>query len=212
MVETAAAEPDELAQRFATGPLAGEVLGGEGGREERVGGGVPAVDVDAVSDPEVVRSTLTEQLAEAGRRLERGALLLVDYGFPAHEFYHPQRGTGTLMCHYRHRAHGDPFLWPGLQDITVHVDFTALALAAQGAGLDVLGYASQAAALLNLGLLERFESEAGDDALARARRAQSVHVLTGDAEMGELFKFVALGRGLPDDAIAFARADRRHRL
>ncbi|MFO1197929.1 MAG: SAM-dependent methyltransferase [Burkholderiaceae bacterium] len=189
----------------------------DAGFEQRVRAALAGPIGEAGSDwPDTYDGELGEQalawVAEAGRRLERGALLLVDYGFPAHEFYHPQRGTGTLMCHYRHRAHGDPFLWPGLQDITVHVDFTALALAAQGAGLDVLGYASQAAALLNLGLLERFEPEAGDDALARARRAQSVHVLIGDAEMGELFKFVALGRGLPDDAIAFARADRRHRL
>ena len=151
-------------------------------------------------------------VAEAARRLRRGALLLVDYGFPSFEFHHPQRDEGTLMCHYRHRAHTDPFLWPGLQDITVHVDFSAVARVAMHAGLDVLGYASQANALLNLGLLELFSALPEDSPLAQARRTQPVHTLIGDAEMGELFKFIALGRGLPDDAIAFARSDRRHRL
>ena len=86
--------------------------------------------------------------------LEVGVILIVDYGFPAREYYHPQRSMGTLMCHYRHRAHGDPFYLPGLQDITAHVDFSALAHAAADAGLDVLGYASQADFLLNCGLTD----------------------------------------------------------
>jgi len=166
--------------------------------------------------PDDYASELGEQaqawVTEAGRRLERGALLLIDYGFPARELYHPQRREGTLMCHYRHHAHGDPFLWPGLQDITVHVDFSAIARAAHRAGLALLGYASQANVLLNLGLLDRFARIANDDALARARHSQALQTLISDAEMGELFKGVAFGRGLPDDARAFMRADRRHRL
>lgn len=151
-------------------------------------------------------------VAEAGRRVGRGALLLIDYGFPAGEFYHPQRAQGTLMCHYRHRAHDDPFLWPGLQDVTAHVDFSAIAQAGLDAGLDLLGYASQANVLLNLGLPERFTALAGHDPVVHARAAQGVQRLIGDAEMGELFKVIALGRGLSDDAIGFVRADRRHRL
>ena len=145
---------------------------------------------------------------EAGRRLERGALLLVDYGFPRHEFYHPQRGLGTLMCHYRHHAHGDPFLLPGLQDITVHVDFTAVAEQARGAGLDLLGYASQARLLLNLGLLERLAAAGSGDDLDYRRRAQAAQTLISEAEMGELFKAIALGRGMPPDAVGFLRGDR----
>ena len=89
-----------------------------------------------------------------GGWLERGAALLIDYGFPRSEYYHPQRAGGTLMCHLRHHAHGDPFTAPGLQDITAHVDFTAMADAAQAAGLQVLGYTSQARFLMNAGLME----------------------------------------------------------
>lgn len=149
---------------------------------------------------------------EAGSRLARGALLLVDYGFPRAEFYHPQRDTGTLMCHYRHLAHGDPFLWPGLQDITVHVDFSAVAAAAADAGLDCLGYTSQANLLMNLGLLDRLTRVPADDPLAYLPQAQAVKRLISEAEMGELFKAVAFGRGLADDAIGFARGDRRGSL
>ena len=89
-----------------------------------------------------------------GGWLEQGAALLVDYGFPRSEYYHPQRAGGTLMCHLRHHAHGDPFTAPGLQDITAHVDFTAMADAAMAAGLQVLGYTSQARFLMNAGLME----------------------------------------------------------
>ena len=91
---------------------------------------------------------------EWGHRLQRGALLLIDYGFPRREFYHQQRGRGTLMCHYRHHSHPDPFYLPGLQDVTVHVDFTAIIAAADTAGLDLLGYASQGQFLLNCGILD----------------------------------------------------------
>ncbi|MEN9317103.1 MAG: hypothetical protein RIS35_3496, partial [Pseudomonadota bacterium] len=148
---------------------------------------------------------------EAARRLEVGALLLIDYGFPRREFLHPQRASGTLMCHYRHHAHGDPFLLPGLQDITVHVDFTAIAEAAAGAGLDLLGFSSQARFLFDLGLLDRLaRSSAGADAAGIDYRkgAQAVHTLISEAEMGELFKAIAFGRGMPPDAIGFLRGDR----
>ena len=83
-------------------------------------------------------------VASLARTIERGVALFVDYGFPRREYYHPQRNRGTLMCHYRHRAHDDPFFLPGLQDITAHVDFTAIAEAARAAGADVFGYATQA--------------------------------------------------------------------
>ena len=149
---------------------------------------------------------------EAGLRLERGALLLLDYGFPRAEFYHPQRSGGTLMCHYRHFSHGDPFRLPGLQDVTVHVDFSAVAQAAQAAGLDGLGYTSQASLLLNLGLLDRLARVPADEVARYVPQAQAVKRLLSEAEMGELVKAVAFGRGLDDDALGFRRGDRRAAL
>lgn len=149
--------------------------------------------------------------AEWGRILGCGALLLLDYGFPQREFYHPQRGRGTLMCHYRHHAHTDPFLWPGLQDITAHVDFTAIAAAAHGTGLDLLGYSSQSQFLLNCGILDLLgELPTGSPAYVRATAA--VSQLLMPHEMGELFKVMALGRGLEGSLPGFQQGDRRHRL
>ena len=162
--------------------------------------------------PDDYESELGEQagawVAELAGRLRRGAVLLVDYGFPAREYYHPQRRLGTLMCHYRHIAHGDPFLLPGLQDITVHVDFSAMAQAAAGAGLDLLGYTSQAALLFNLGLVERLQEIPMEPATQYLRATQGVKRLISEAEMGELFKAIAFGRGLPGDALGFLRSDR----
>ena len=107
-----------------------------------------------------------------GRLLERGALFVIDYGFPAREYFHPQRSMGTLACHYRHRVHGDPFYLPGLQDITAHVDFSALARAATDGGLEVLGYASQAQFLVNCGITDLLAAENPDEreALPARRR------------------------------------------
>ena len=144
--------------------------------------------------------------------LESGAVLIVDYGFPAREYYHPQRAMGTLMCHYRHRAHGDPFFLPGLQDITAHVDFSALAHAAADAGLDVLGYASQADFLLNCGITDVLGAEDASDALRYAPLAAQAQKLLSPAEMGELFKVLALGRGVHAPLAGFTRADRSHTL
>lgn len=143
-----------------------------------------------------------------GARIGCGALLLFDYGFPAREFYHPQRNAGTLACHYRHRVHFDPFMVPGLQDVTSHVDFSALAAGAERVGLSPLGYTSQANFLLNAGLLERLALVPTEETLAYARQTQAVQYLVSEAEMGELFKVIACGRGIPDDAIGFARGDR----
>lgn len=140
--------------------------------------------------------------------LGRGALLLIDYGFPRHEFYHPQRSEGTLMCHYRHRAHADPFYLPGLQDITAHVDFTAVIEAGHAAGLDFLGYTTQGVFLLNCGLTEVLARTPYE---ARARYlplAASAQKLVGPSEMGELFKVMALGKGIEDTLLGFAQGDR----
>jgi SAM-dependent MidA family methyltransferase len=147
-----------------------------------------------------------------GQWLKRGAALLLDYGFPRHEYYHPQRAGGTLMCHLRHHAHADPFVAPGLQDITAHVDFTAMADAALEGGLDVLGYTSQARFLMNAGLMEALAALDPSDAIAHARAMAPVHKLLSEAEMGELFKVLAVGRGLDEPLAGFARGDRRHAL
>jgi SAM-dependent MidA family methyltransferase len=148
-----------------------------------------------------------------GRALRRGALLLVDYGFPAREYYHPQRDAGTLIAHFRHHAHGDPLHLPGLQDVTAHVDFSAVARAAARAGLAPLGYTSQARFLVNCGLLDMLAEAArdaprGPETVEQARRLGAVQTLVSEAEMGELFKAIAFGRGLPDDALGFVRGDR----
>ena len=138
-------------------------------------------------------------------RLQRSAAYFIDYGFPEAEYYHPQRAGGTLMCHRGHRADPDPLTDVGLKDITAHVNFTGIALAAQNAGLDVLGYTSQARFLLNCGLLGLLETA---DA---AQRGMAQKLIT-EHEMGELFKVIAIGRGLAIDPVGFASGDRTHRL
>ena len=168
----------------------------------------------------------TTEIPEAGpawvttlaQRLKQGALLLIDYGFPRHEFYHHERTGGTLMCHYRHRAHPDPFYWPGLQDITAHVDFTAIAEAGFDAGLEVTGYCTQAGWLMDAGLLDLLAAQQPADytqADARWVRTQhAVQTLLSPAEMGEFFKVILLTKGLPDSlrVPGFIRSDRSHTL
>ncbi|MFT3848267.1 MAG: SAM-dependent methyltransferase [Propionivibrio sp.] len=144
--------------------------------------------------------------------LEQGALLLVNYGFPRHEFYHPQRAAGTLMCHYRHHAHGEPFLLPGLQDITAHVDFTAIVEAGFNAGLDLLGYTTQATFLLNCGLPDVLARTPADDLMRYLPQAQAAQKLISPAEMGELFKVIALGKGIEQPLVGFAQGDRSETL
>jgi SAM-dependent MidA family methyltransferase len=137
--------------------------------------------------------------------LRRGAAFFIDYGFPSHEYHHPQRSGGTVMCHRAHRADSEPLQDPGDKDITAHVDFTAIALAAQAAGFDVLGYTSQARFLLNCGLAELMQQA------APAQRA-AAHLLLAEHEMGELFKVIGLAKGCRFDAVGFAAGDRTHRL
>ncbi len=144
--------------------------------------------------------------------LEQGALLLVDYGFPRAEFYHPQRATGTIMCHYRPRAHADPLTLVGLQDITAHVDFSAVATAGAESGLSLLGYSSQALFLLGCGLDELATRIDQADARAYLQFTNAVKKLTLPHEMGELFKAIALGRGIDSALIGFRLQDRRDRL
>ena len=141
----------------------------------------------------------------------RGAAILLDYGFPAREYYLDQRMGGTLMCHYRHHSHPDPFYLPGLQDITAHVDFTAMALAAQDAGLDVLAYMNQSSFLLGCGIGELLQAFDPEDALRYLPQSKAVQKLVAPSEMGELFKVLVVGKDvdLPD---AIVQADRAYRL
>jgi len=138
-------------------------------------------------------------------RLQRGAVFLLDYGFPEAEYYHPQRHMGTVMCHQGHKADADPLGAVGDKDITAHVDFTGIALAGQDAGLHVLGYTSQARFLLNCGLLPRMAQA------APAQRALAAHLIH-EHEMGELFKVVGFAAGEPWDAMGFREGDRSHTL
>jgi SAM-dependent MidA family methyltransferase len=144
-------------------------------------------------------------VATLADRLERGAIFLIDYGFPESEYYHPQRSGGTLMCHRAHRADTDPLADIGLKDITAHLDFSALALAGQAAGLDVVGYTSQARFLLNCGLGELL-------AMADLRERVDALKLIHEHEMGELFKVLAFAKNVGFEPIGFASGDRRHRL
>ncbi|MGB6155053.1 class I SAM-dependent methyltransferase [Castellaniella sp.] len=150
-------------------------------------------------------------IRQMGTWLRCGAAILIDYGFPQAEYYHPQRLQGTLMCHFRHHAHDQPLVLPGLQDITAHIDFTAMADAALAGGLDVLGYTSQARFLMNCGLIELIGTPAHAPA-DRARQHTAINTLVSEAEMGELFKVLAVGRGLDSPLPGFLRGDRRDRL
>ena len=146
-------------------------------------------------------------IASLAGQLEHGVALLIDYGLPRAHLYHPERGAGTLRCHFRHRAHEDPFINVGLQDITAWVDFTRVAEAADGAGLEVLGFATQAAFLIGAGmesLLTAGMAAAGDDAQRRARLAGEARRLMLPGEMGEIFKVIALGRGYHEPLAGFS--------
>lgn len=151
-------------------------------------------------------------VAQSAASLVDGAMLIVDYGFVRAEYYHPHRSEGTLMAHYRHRATTDVFVWPGLADITAHVDFSAVAEAAERGGLHVAGFTSQAAYLLNAGILDRL-LEAGEPGTATfIRESAALQKLTSPAEMGELFKVIALARTGGIAWRGFAMGDRSHTL
>lgn len=137
--------------------------------------------------------------------LEAGSVFLLDYGFAESEYYHPQRHMGTVMCHRAHQSDGDPLADVGLKDITAHVNFTGIAVAAQQAGLEVLGYTTQAHFLINCDLVQ-------DMAQAPLAQRAAAHKLIAEHEMGEFFKVIGLCKGAHWDAIGFAHGDRTHRL
>ena len=160
---------------------------------------------DYISEISLAARGLVSSLCE---RLSSGALLFIDYGFGAREYYHPQRNTGTLMCHYRHHAHDDPFFLPGLQDITAHVDFTAIAESAIDHGASLLGYTSQAHFLLNCGITELLGETSPESVRDYLPLSAQVQKLTSPAEMGELFKVIALGKGLETTLRCFGAGDK----
>jgi len=164
---------------------------------------------DYVSEINLAAEALVEDI---GRHVVHGAMLATDYGFPAAEYYHPQRNRGTLMGHYRHRRHDDPFLWPGLSDITAHVDFSAIARAGERGGLAVAGFTAQAPFLLGCGILEALAGVGPADSAAYLKAAAPVQQLLSPAEMGELFKVLALAKSDNIEWPGFALVDRSHRL
>jgi len=183
-----------------------------GFRWEPGAGGAPAAIDPAWFPADGYRSEV-QLVAQAfirslGQSLARGVALFVDYGFPRREYYHPQRAAGTLMCHYRHRAHDDPFFLPGLQDITSHVDFSAIAQAGREAGLALLGYASQSQFLVNCGITDVLGETPAEDAAAYAPLAAQAQKLLSPAEMGEIFKVIALGKGVAAPPAGFGAGDR----
>ena len=144
--------------------------------------------------------------------LNRGTILMLDYGFGAAEYYHPQRNQGTLMCHYQHYAHTNPLIHVGLQDITAHVNFTAIAEAGVAQGLDVLGYCNQAQFLMNCGILDVMSRVSPDNIAIYAPMAAEAQKLLSPAEMGELFKVIALAKGMQQPLIGFTQSDKSHTL
>ena len=169
----------------------------------------PPVDIEGQHDylteihpqAEAFIASLAERL-KAGKG---GAAFFLDYGFPEAEYFHPQRHMGTVMCHQLHQADDNPLVDVGQKDITAHVNFTGVALAAQDAGLEVLGYASQAWFLLNLGLAEQMANAS----LAERSQAQR---LINEHEMGELFKVIGFSTSADWAALGFSQGDRSHRL
>jgi SAM-dependent MidA family methyltransferase len=160
------------------------------------------------SEVNFVAEDWIKSLAES---LESAVLLIIDYGYPRNAYYHAQRHMGTLMCHYQHRAHPDPLILAGIQDITAHVDFTAMADAALEAGMDVAGFASQAHFLLNMGLLSLIDPQQQNlpDFL---QASGEVKRLTLPGEMGESFKVMAFTKNYDGDVIGFEQHDIRHLL
>ena len=164
---------------------------------------------DYLSEISLAARGLVSSLCE---RLSKGALLFIDYGFGAHEYYHPQRNTGTLMCHYRHYAHDDPFFLPGLQDITAHVDFTAIAESAIDHGANLLGYTTQAHFLINGGITDLISGISPDNLREYLPLSAQIQKLTSPAEMGELFKVIALGKGMDVPLRNFITGDKSRLL
>ncbi len=175
----------------------------EGDLKRRAAAVIPAGDYDYLTEVNLAAEGLVRSVTAA---LRRGLALFVDYGFSQAEYYHPQRSMGTLRCHYRHRYHNDPFFLPGLQDITAHVDFTAMALAARAADGEVMGYTTQAHFLISCGLAVMVSEADPGMTLSRLKTTSAVNRLISPSEMGELFKVLGIGRGIDPPLQGFQSA------
>ncbi|MEI8384361.1 MAG: SAM-dependent methyltransferase [Nitrosomonadaceae bacterium] len=144
--------------------------------------------------------------------LQQGVVLLIDYGFGRSEYYHPQRAQGTLMCHYRHHAHGDPFYLPGLQDITTHVDFSSVVETAINEGLELCGYTTQAHFLINCGITEILAQTPVENTKNYLPLANQLQKLVSPSEMGELFKAIAFSKNIHQPLIGFVSGDKSRLL
>lgn len=175
---------------------------------------VEAIDTSQLPDGYVTEISPAGQglIASLAAMLQQGLILLLDYGFPAREYYHPQRSQGTLMCHFQHYAHDDPLIYPGLQDITAHVNFTTMAETALAQGLSCAGYTSQAQFLMNCGILQMLEAILPEDSARYLPKVAAVQKLLSPAEMGELFKVLALSKGLDQPLLGFLQGDKLHQL
>ena len=167
-----------------------------------------SLPIDYLTEVCPAASALILSLAEM---LENGVILLVDYGFGAAEYYHPQRNQGTLMCHYQHYAHDNPLINIGLQDITAHVNFTQIAHAGQAHGIRLAGYVNQAQFLINCGILTILQQFSPQDS-NYIKLAAAAQKLLSPAEMGELFKVIAFSKNFDEDLIGFISGDKAHTL
>jgi len=198
---------DELLERGVIVTEAGfawdDVPMPDGDLKRRAKGVLPPGDYPYLSEIGLAAEGLVRTIAE---KLEAGMALFIDYGFPQREYYHPQRSMGTMRCHYRHRYHGDPFFMPGLQDITAHVDFSAMARAAESAGAEVIGFTTQAYFLISCGLAVLVSEGNPNMTLSRLKASSAVHRLINPNEMGELFKVLGIGKGLEAPILGFQSA------
>ena len=175
----------------------------QGDLKRRVANVFPPGDYDYLSEVNFQAEALVRTVAGA---IDKGVAFFIDYGFPEREYYHAQRSMGTLRCHYRHRVHGDPFFWPGLQDITAHVDFTAMARAAESADAEVYGFTTQAYFLISCGLAVMVSNADPTMTLSRLQASSAVRRLIAPQDMGELFKVLAVGRGMDGPLLGFQSA------
>ena len=175
----------------------------DGELKRRAASVFPPGDFDYLSEINLAAQGLVRTIAGS---IEAGLALFIDYGFPEREYYHAQRAMGTLRCHYRHRVHGDPFFWPGLEDITAHVDFTAMARAAESAEAEVYGFTTQAYFLISCGLAVMVSTADPTMTLSRLQASSAVRRLIAPQDMGELFKVLGVGKGMPGPLLGFQSA------
>ena len=159
-----------------------------------------------------INTDLEKWISGLEKILQRGVMLFIDYGYSTSDYYHPDRIDGSLLCHYRHRVHADPFFYPGLQDITTSVNFTAVAECADATGLHVNGYTNQAYFLFGCGLENLLANMTSLDIKSQTETAQQIRKLTMPEEMGERFKIIALTKDYDQTLIGFSIMDQRARL